>query len=177
MNPSRWYVIQTYSGMEQKVEKLLREELERRNVLEKVHEIFIPTEKVLEFKNGTQVEKNKAYFPGYIFINMVLDNDIIYIIKSIPKVSGLVGMNGIPSPLPECEIKKITERINESSKNPRNAIRYVVGGQVKISDGPFASFTGQIDDIDEKKQELKVSVMIFGRATPVTLRYDQVEKI
>ena len=174
---AKWYVVQVYTGFESRVDQVIKEESEKRGLLDKIEKIYIPTEKVLEIKNGTKVEKVKNYFPGYLFIKMQMDNNLLYVIRNINKVSGFIGMNGDPTPISEEEIQKIINKTKEASENPRNAIKFEVGNQVRVSDGPFASFSGTIEEIDEDKQKVKVSVMIFGRATPVNLEFDQIERI
>ena len=174
---AKWYVVQVYTGFETRVEKAIKEEADKRSLLEKIEEIYIPTEKVLEIKNGAKVEKIKNYFPGYLFIKIEMDNELLYVIRNVDKVSGFVGTNGDPTPISELEIQKIINKTKEASENPRNAIKFEIGNQVRVSDGPFASFSGTIEEIDEEKQKVKVSVMIFGRATPVNLEFSQIERI
>ena len=174
---AKWYVVQVYTGMEAKAEQAIRENTEKRGLLDKIEEIFIPTEKVLEVKNGTKVEKVKNYFPGYLFIKMELDNDLLYLIRNVPRVAGFVGMNGNPTPITEAEIQKIINRTKEASANPRSAIKFEIGDQVRVLEGTFASFSGTLEEIDEEKRRVKVAVMIFGRATPVTLELEQIERI
>lgn len=174
---ARWYVIQTYSGSESRVAQLINEKLEKNGLKDYLKEIYIPSEKVVELKKGVKVDKTRNYFPGYILINIIINEDIIYLIRRIPRVADFVGMNGKPTPISEAEVQKIISRTEESSINPRSITKFEVGTQVRVTDGPFASFSGQIEEIEEDKQRLKVSVVIFGRATPVTLGYNQVERI
>ena len=174
---ARWYVIQTYSGSESRVAQLINEKLEKNGFKDYLKEIYIPSEKVVELKKGVKVDKTRNYFPGYILINIIINEDIIYLIRRIPRVADFVGMNGKPTPISEEEVQKIINRTEESSINPRSITKFEVGTQVRVTDGPFASFSGQIEEIEDEKQRLKVSVVIFGRATPVTLGYNQVERI
>jgi transcriptional antiterminator NusG len=174
---ARWYVIQTYSGSESRVAQLINEKLEKNGFKDYLKEIYIPSEKVVELKKGVKVDKTRNYFPGYILINIIINEDIIYLIRRIPRVADFVGMNGKPTPISEEEVQKIINRTEESSINPRSITKFEVGTQVRVTDGPFASFSGQIEEIEEDKQRLKVSVIIFGRSTPVTLGYNQVERI
>ncbi|MBQ8651175.1 MAG: transcription termination/antitermination protein NusG [Alphaproteobacteria bacterium] len=174
---ARWYIIQVYSGSENRVEQLLKESAEKKGMSHLFEEVLIPTEEVIEFKNGSKVTSNKKYFPGYILIKMVMNNETWHLVRSIPRVSTLLGSKGRPSPVSEAEVKRIMAQVQESAVVPRSSITYEVGDQVRITDGPFASFTGVVEEIEDDKQKLKVSVVIFGRATPVGLEYAQVEKI
>lgn len=174
---AKWYIVQAYSGNENHVVKTIGELIEKRNLQNKILEIFVPTETIVEIKNGSKVNKIRNFFPGYVLVKMVMDDDLFYLIRNLPKVSGFVGMNGNPTPVSESEIAKIIERTKESSENPINGIEYEVGEQVKVIDGPFASFSGTIENVDEHKQKVKVSVMIFGRTTPVMLDFMQIERI
>ena len=174
---AKWYVVQVYTGFESRVEQAIREESEKRGLLDKIEEIYIPTEKILEVKNGTKVEKVKNYFPGYLFVMIQMDNELLYVIRNVNRVSGFFGINGEPTPISEDEIQRIINKTKEASENPRNAVNFEVGNQVRIADGPFASFSGTIEEIDEEKHKVKVSVMIFGRATPVNLEFEQIERI
>ena len=176
-NVARWYVIQTYSGSESRVAQLINEKLEKYGFKDNLKEIYIPSEKVVELKKGVKVDKIRNYFPGYILIKMIINDDLLYIIRRIPRVADFVGMNGKPTPISEEEVKKIVSHTEESSINPRSITKFEVGTQVRVTDGPFASFSGQIEEIEDEKQRLKVSVVIFGRSTPVTLGYNQVERI
>jgi len=176
-NKARWYVIQTYSGSEARVAQLINEKAEKYGLNDCVKEIYIPSEKVVELKKGVKVDKVRNYFPGYILINMVISKELLYIIRRIPRVGDFVGMNGQPTPISDTEVQKIIQYTAESSINPRSITKFEVGIPVRVTDGPFASFSGQIEEVEEDKQRLKVSVVIFGRATPVTLGYNQVERI
>ena len=174
---ARWYVVQAYSGSEASVVKNLRELIAKRDLSEKIVDVYIPTESILDIKNGVKTSKVRNYFPGYVFVRMEMDDNLFYLIRNLPKVSGIVGMNGSPTPISDSEMAKIVNKTKESSENPINSIKYEIGDQVKVIDGAFASFSGCVEEIDESKQKLKVSVMIFGRATPVSLDFVQVEKI
>ncbi len=174
---ARWYVIQTYSGSESRVAQLINEKAEKYGLKDDVKEIYIPSEKVIELKKGVKVDKVRNYFPGYILINMIISKDLLYVIRRIPRVGDFVGMNGQPTPVSDAAVQKIISYTEASSNNPRSITKFEVGTQVRVTDGPFASFSGQIEEVEEDKQRLKVSVVIFGRATPVTLTYNQVERI
>ena len=172
-----WYIVQSHSNFENKVAKLIKEEAEKLKFSEKNEEIIIPTQDITEVRRGKRVKKKKKYFPGYVLIKSEMDNDLYHMIKSIKKVSGFLGTKGVPVPVSDKEIEKILGQIKDGVAQPKSAIDYSVGEKVQVIDGPFASFNGLIEDIDEDKSRLKVSVSIFGRPTPVDLEYNQVEKV
>ena len=172
-----WYIVQSHSNFENKVAKLIKEEAEKLNFSEKIEEIIVPTHDVTEVRRGKRVQRKKKYFPGYVLIKSEMDNDLYHIIKNIKKVSGFLGNKGVPVPVSDKEIEKILGQIKDGVAQPKSAIDYSVGEKVQVIDGPFASFNGLIEDIDEEKLRLKVSVSIFGRPTPVDLEYNQVEKV
>jgi len=172
-----WYIVQSHSSFENKVAKLIKEEAQKTNKSEKIEEIVVPTHDVTEVKRGKRIQRKKKYFPGYVLIKSEMDNDIYHMIKGIKKVSGFLGSKGIPVPVSDKEIEKILGQIKDGVAQPKSAIEYTVGEKVQVIDGPFASFNGLIEDVDEDKSRLKVSVSIFGRPTPVDLEYNQVEKV
>ena len=172
-----WYIVQAHSNFENKVAKLIKEEAEKLNFSEKIEEIIVPTHDITEVRRGKRVQRKKKYFPGYVLIKSEMDNDLYHIIKNIKKVSGFLGTKGVPVPVSDKEIEKILGQIKDGVAQPKSAIDYSVGEKVQVIDGPFASFNGLIEDIDEEKSRLKVSVLIFGRPTPVDLEYNQVEKV
>ena len=172
-----WYIVQSHSSFENKVAQLIKEEAEKAKVAEKIEEIVVPTHDVTEVKRGKRVQRKKKYFPGYVLIKSEMDNNIYHMIKGIKKVSGFLGSKGIPTPVSEQEIEKILGQIKDGIAQPKSTIDYSVGEKVQVIDGPFASFNGLVEDIDEDKSKLKVSVSIFGRPTPVELDYNQVEKV
>ena len=171
-----WYIVQSHSNFENKVAKLIKEEAEKLNFSEKIEEIIVPTHDITEVRRGKRVQRKKKYFPGYVLIKSEMDNDLYHVIKSIKKVSGFLGSKGVPVPVSDKEIEKILGQIKDGVAQPKSAIDYAIGEKVQVIDGPFASFNGLIEDIDEEKSRLKVSVSIFGRPTPVELEYNQVEK-
>ena len=173
----KWYIVQAHAGAEKKVSEQIKEELQKADLSTKFGEVLIPTQDVTEIKKGKRSVIKKKYFPGYILIKLDMTNDIYHIIKSIKKVSGFLGPQGKPSPISEEEVNKILGNMEESIANPSSSISFQIGEQVKVCDGPFASFNGSIEEIDEEKSRLKVSVSIFGRPTPVDLDYSQVEKV
>ena len=157
-------------------DRSIKEELKKNKLSENLEEILVPTHQVTEVKKGKRTKKEKKFFPGYVLIKVELTKQIYHLIKNLQKVSGFLGPEGSPVPVSENEIKKIMGQIDESETNPTAGIIYEVGEKVKVCDGPFASFNGLIEEIDEEKSRLKVSVSIFGRATPVDLEFNQVEK-
>ena len=172
-----WYIVQSHSSFENKVAQNIKDEAEKAKISEKFEEIVVPTQDVTEVKRGKRVQRKKKYFPGYILIKSEMDNNIYHMIKGIKKVSGFLGTKGMPSPVSDKEIEKILGQIKDGVAQPKSGIEYTVGEKVQVIDGPFASFSGLVEDIDEEKSRLKVSVSIFGRPTPVDLDYNQVEKM
>ena len=171
-----WYIVQSHSSFENKVAKLIKEEAEKTKMSEKIEEIVVPTHDVTEVKRGKRIQRKKKYFPGYVLIKSEMDNNFYHMIKNIKKVSGFLGSRGKPIPVSDEEIEKILGQIKDGVAQPKSAIEYNIGETVQVIDGPFASFSGMVEDIDEEKLRLKVSVSIFGRPTPVDLEYNQVEK-
>jgi len=171
-----WYIVQSHSSFENKVAQLIKEEAEKAKISEKIEEIIVPTHDITEVKRGKRVQRKKKYFPGYVLIKSEMDNNIYHMIKNIKKVSGFLGSRGTPVPVSDKEIEKILGQIKDGVAQPTSSIEYSVGEKVQVIDGPFASFVGVIEDTDEEKSRLKVSVSIFGRPTPVDLEYNQVEK-
>ena len=171
-----WYIVQAYSGFENKVADTIKDIMSKNSLEGNLGEILVPTQKVIEVKKGKRTQKQKKYFPGYVLVKLDLDKNIYHKIKNIQKVSGFLGPEGKPVPVSEKEIKKIMGQIDETEENPSAGITFEVGEKVKVCDGPFASFTGLIEEIDEDKLRLKVSVSIFGRPTPVDLAFNEVEK-
>ena len=172
-----WYIVQAYSGFEKKVVESIKEELKRHKLEANLDQLLIPTHQVTEVKKGKRTKKEKKYFPGYVLIKSEMDNNIYHMIKNIKRVSGFLGTKGIPVPVSDKEVEKILGQIKDGVAQPKSGVDYNVGEKVQVVDGPFASFTGMIEEIDEEKARLKVSVSIFGRPTPVDLEYNQVEKV
>ena len=171
-----WYIIQSHSSFENKVAQEIKEEAQKANLYDKIEEIIVPTHDITEVKRGKRVQRKKKYFPGYVLLKSEMDNTIYHLIKNLKKVSGFLGSKGTPIPVSEKEIEKILGQIKDGVVQPKSGIEYNVGEKVQVIDGPFASFSGLVEDIDEDKLRLKVSVSIFGRPTPVDLEYSQVEK-
>jgi len=171
-----WYIIQSHSSFENKVAQEIKDEATKANLSDKIEEIIVPTHDITEVKRGKRVQRKKKYFPGYVLLKSEMDNTIYHMIKNLKKVSGFLGTKGTPIPVSEKEIEKILGQIKDGVVQPKSGVEYNVGEKVQVIDGPFASFSGLVEDIDEDKLRLKVSVSIFGRPTPVDLEYSQVEK-
>ena len=173
-----WYIVQTFSGFEQKVAETLKDIIKKKEELlkDKIEEVLVPTHEITEVKRGKRVQRKKKYFPSYVLIKMEMNKELYHMIKNINKVTGFLGTTGIPAPVPENEINKIMGRIKEGTLAPKTQVTFDIGEQVKVCEGPFASFSGLVEEVDEEKSRLKVSVLIFGRPTPIDLEYNQVEK-
>jgi len=171
-----WYIVQTFSGFEQKVSETLKEIIKSKGLNEKISEVLVPMHEVTEVKRGKRVQRKKKYFPSYVIVKMEMNKELYHMIKNIQKVTGFLGTTGKPVPVNDNEISKILGNIKEGSLVPEPSLTFDVGEQVKVCEGPFASFTGLVEEVDEEKSRLKVSVSIFGRPTPIELEYNQVEK-
>ena len=172
----KWYIVQTFSGFEQKVAETLRETVKIKELGEKICDVLVPLHEVTEVRRGKRVQRKKKYFPSYVLVKMEMSKELYHMIKNIQKVTGFLGTTGLPVPVSDKEIDKILGNIKEGSLVPEPSITFDIGEQVKVCEGPFASFTGLVEEIDEEKSRLKVSVSIFGRPTPIELEYNQVEK-
>lgn len=173
----RWYVVNVYAGFEKKVMQLIRELSEKKGIADRFGEILVPSEEVVEIKRGARVTKERNYFPGYVLVQMDLSDETWHLVREIPRVSGFLGANGKPAPISEAEVKRIMRQVQDSHERPRHTMSFEVGEQVRVSDGPFTSFSGVVEEVDAEKSRLKVSVTIFGRPTPVDLEFGQVEKL
>ena len=171
-----WYIVQAYSGFEKKVVESIKDILTKSKLESHLGEMLVPTQEVTEVKKGKRTKKQKKYFPGYVLVKLDMTKQVFHLIKNISKVSGFLGSGDNPTPISEQEIQRIIDQVSESAINPKSGINFEIGEKVKVCDGPFASFNGLVEEIDEEKSRLKVSVSIFGRATPVDLEYNQVEK-
>ena len=171
-----WYIVQTFSGFEQKVADTLNETIKTKELNDKIDDVLVPIHEVTEVKRGKRVQRKKKYFPSYVLVKMEMNKDLYHMIKNIKKVSGFLGPKGTPLPVSENEVNKILGEIKDGVLKPQSGLSFSIGEQVKVCDGPFASFNGLVEEVDEEKSRLKVSVSIFGRPTPVDLEYTQVEK-
>ena len=171
-----WYIVQTFSGFEQKVAETLKDLVKKQELGEKIEDVLVPMHEVTEVKRGKRVQRKKKYFPSYVLVKMDMNKELYHMIKNIQKVTGFLGVTGSPTPVSENEINKIMGRISEGTMIPKTQVSFDIGEQVKVCEGPFASFSGLVEEVDEEKSRLKVSVSIFGRPTPIDLEYSQVEK-
>jgi len=171
-----WYVVQVFSSFEDKVVERLTERIERSGLMDQFGEIIVPREEVVELKKGQKVTSQRKFFPGYILVEMEMNDETWHVVKDTPQVSGFLGSGGKPRPMPAKEVEALKQQIEEGVERPRPKVMFDVGDAVRVMDGPFASFNGVVEDVMEDKAKLKVSVSIFGRPTPVELDFVQVEK-
>jgi transcriptional antiterminator NusG len=174
---ARWYVLHVYSGFEKKVATAIREQAEQKGLGDRFEEILVPTEEVVEVRRGAKVNSERKFFPGYVLVKMDMDDETWHLVRNTAKVTGFLGGRGKPSPITEAEAARIMHQVQEGIERPKPSITFEIGEQVRVCDGPFTSFNGTIEDVDEEKSRVKVAVSIFGRATPVELEYAQVEKV
>ena len=174
---ARWYVVNVHSGCEKKVAQSIREQVVLKKWEDRIFDIMIPTEEVVEVKKGTKVTSERKFFPGYILIKMIMSDEAWHLIKNNPNVSGFLGSRNKPYPITEAEAQRIITQMKEGIERPREVVNFEIGEQVRVCAGPFASFVGLVEEIDVEKARLKVAVSIFGGSTPVELEYSQVEKM
>ena len=174
---ARWYVLHVYSGFEAKVAEAIRDKAKKQGIEDRIEDIMVPTEEVVEIKRGQKVNSERKVFPGYVLAKMDMSDQIWHLVKDTPKVTGFLGGGNKPVPISEKEAARLMVQLQEGIEKPRAAITFEIGEKVKVMEGPFASFEGMVEEIDEAKGRVKVSVSIFGRATPVELEFSQVEKI
>ena len=174
---ARWYVLHVYSGFESKVKQAILEKADQFEMSDSIEEVLVPIEEVVEMRRGSKVSAERKFFPGYVLVKMHMSDETWHLVKDTPKVTGFLGAQGKPSPISQKEADQIMRQVQDGIDSPKPSILFDVGEQVRVSDGPFASFNGLVEEIDEEKARLKVSVSIFGRSTPVELEYSQVEKL
>jgi transcriptional antiterminator NusG len=172
----RWYIIHAYSNFENKVAESIREQAKQRGLADLFEEVMVPKEKVVEVRRGRKVDAERKFFPGYVLAKMDLTDEAFHLIKNTPKVTGFLGADNKPMPISDAEAARIMHQVQEGIERPKPSVSFEVGEQVRVSDGPFASFNGTVEEVDEARSRLKVAVSIFGRATPVELEFGQVEK-
>jgi len=173
----RWYIVHAYSNFEKKVAESIKEQAAQNGLEDLFDQVLVPTEEVVEMRRGRKVTSERRFFPGYVLVRMEMTDQAFHLIKETPKVTGFLGSDNKPTPIPDAEADRILNQVQEGVDRPKPTIQFEIGEQVKVSDGPFASFNGLVEEVDEERARLKVAVSIFGRATPVELEYEQVEKI
>ncbi|WP_404403571.1 transcription termination/antitermination protein NusG [Pelagibacterium halotolerans] len=173
----RWYIVQAYSNFERKVAESIKEKVASGGLEHLFEDVLVPTEKVTEVRRGRKVDAERKFFPGYVLVKMELTDETFHLIKNTPKVTGFLGADNKPQPISEREAMAILQQVQEGVDRPKPSVSFEVGESVRVSDGPFASFSGVVEEVDEERARLKVEVSIFGRPTPVELEYGQVEKV
>ena len=171
-----WYVIHVYSGFEKKVAESVREQADQKGMGALFEEVLVPVEEVVEMRRGAKIQAERKFFPGYVLVKMEMTDDTWHLVRNTPKVTGFLGGGSRPSSVPQREVDRILQQVQEGIERPKPSVTFEIGEQVRVSDGPFTSFTGYVEEVDEERARLKVAVSIFGRATPVELEYSQVEK-
>ncbi len=173
----RWYIVQAYSNFENKVAESIREQAKQRHLDHLFDEVIVPKEKVVEVRRGRKVDAERKFFPGYVLVKMDLSDEAYHLIKNTPKVTGFLGTDNKPMPISDAEAARILQQVQEGIERPTASITFEIGEQVRVSDGPFASFNGTVEEVDDARSRVKVAVSIFGRPTPVELEFTQVEKL
>ena len=172
----RWYVVHVYSGFEKKIAQQIQEQAQQKGLADQIDQVLVPSEEVVELRRGQKVNAERKFFPGYVLVKMELSDEAWHLVKDTPKVTGFLGTKLRPSPISEAEAERIMKQTTEGVERPRPAILFEIGEQVRVADGPFTSFNGTVEEVDEERGRVKVSVSIFGRSTPVELEYSQVDK-
>jgi transcription termination/antitermination protein NusG len=173
---ARWYIVHAYSNFEKKVAESIEEKAKQKGLSHLFEKILVPTEKIVEIRRGRKVDAERKFFPGYVLVRATLTDEAFHLIKNTPKVTGFLGSDSKPVPIPDSEAERILNQIQEGVERPKSSVSFEIGEQVRVSDGPFASFNGIVQEVDQERSRLKVEVSIFGRATPVDLEFSQVEK-
>jgi transcription termination/antitermination protein NusG len=174
---ARWYIVHAYSNFEKKVAESIEEKAKLKGLSHLFEKILVPTEKVVEVRRGRKVDAERKFFPGYVLVRANLTDEAYHLIKNTPKVTGFLGTDSKPIPIPDKEAERILMQVQEGVERPKSAMSFEIGEQVRVADGPFASFNGFVQEVDQERSRLKVEVSIFGRATPVDLEFSQVEKV
>ncbi len=174
---ARWYVIHVYSGFERKVAQSIDEQVRQAGMSDRIEQVLVPIEEVVEVRRGAKINAERKFFPGYVLVKMAMSDETWHLVKNTPKVTGFLGARGRPTPITEAEAMRIMHQVQEGIERPKPSVTFEVGEQVRVSDGPFTSFSGLVEEVDEGRARLKVAVSIFGRSTPVELEYAQVEKM
>ena len=174
---ARWYIVHAYSNFEKKVAESIEEKARQKGLSHLFELVLVPTEKVTEVRRGRKIDAERKFFPGYVLVKMKLTDEAFHLIKNTPKVTGFLGSDSRPVPIPDVEAERILNQVQDGVEHPKPSVSFEIGEQVRVADGPFASFNGIVQDVDEERSRLKVEVSIFGRATPVELEYAQVEKV
>lgn len=173
----QWYIVHAYSNFEKKVAESIKEQAAAQGMQDKFEEVLVPVEEVVEMRRGRKVQSERKFFPGYVLVKMDLNDETYHLIKNTPKVTGFLGSGTRPMPVKEEEVARIMSQVQEGVDRPKPTITFEIGEQVRVCDGPFSSFSGLVEEVDEERARVKVAVSIFGRATPVELEYGQVEKV
>jgi transcriptional antiterminator NusG len=174
---ARWYIVHTYSNFEKKVTEEIKRQAKLQDLEEYVADVIVPTEEVVEVRRGQKINSERKFLPGYVLLHAKLTDEVYHLVKNVAKVTGFLGQNNKPMPLRQGEVDRILNQVHEGQEHPKSSITFEIGEQVKVADGPFASFNGVVEEVDEDRSRLKVAVSIFGRATPVELEFTQVEKL
>lgn len=178
MPEMKWYVVHVYSGFEKKIAQQIKEQAAQKGLADQIGDVLVPAEQVVEVRRGQKVDTERKFFPGYVLVKMAMTDEAWHLVKDTPKVTGFLGEKNRPTPIRESEAQRMLQQVQEGVDKPkRPAIVFEVGEQVRVADGPFTSFNGVVEEVDEEKGRVKVSVSIFGRSTPVELEYGQVEKL
>lgn len=173
----RWYIVHAYSNFEKKVVESIKEQVALQGLEDMFEDVLVPTEEVVTVRRGRKISSERKFFPGYVLVKMEMNDETYHLVRNVPKVTGFLGANNKPSPIPDSEVNRILSQVEEGIERPQPSVIYEIGELVKVADGPFASFSGVVEDVDQERARLKVAVSIFGRATPVELEYGQVEKV
>ena len=174
---ARWYIVHTYSNFERKVAEEIKRQAKLQELSEEVVDVVVPTEEVVEIRRGQKKSSERKFLPGYVLLNAKLTDEVYHLVKNVAKVTGFLGQGNKPMPLRQGEVDRILNQAQEGAEHPKSSITFEIGEQVRVADGPFTSFSGVVEEVDEDRSRLKVAVSIFGRATPVELEYTQVEKV